>query len=65
MTRSRRHLTVQQTICGSAPERIRVVQKEEASARGEEDFATLQPSKILFAASIKLEYVFYILAKRF
>ena len=39
----------------------------EAAAREEEDFPTLQPSKILFATSInlKLEYAFYILAKRF
>ena len=47
--------------------RIRVVQKVEAATSKEEDFSTLQPSKILFAgnANLKLEYSFYILAKRF
>ena len=37
---------------------IRVVQKIDAAARGEEDFLSLWPSEILFAASLnlKLEY---------
>ena len=47
--------------------RIRVVQKVKAAASREANFPTLQPSKILFAASINLRlgYSFYILAKRF
>ena len=44
-----------------------MVQKVEAAASEEEDFLTLLPSEILFAASVnvKLEYTFYILVKRF
>ena len=47
--------------------RIRVVQKVKAAAGGEDNFLTLQPSEILFTASVnlKLEYAFYILEKRF
>ena len=39
----------------------------EVSASKEGDFVDLQPSKILFTTSVnlKLEYAFYILAKRF
>ena len=47
--------------------RIRVVQKIDATTRGEEDFLPLQPREILFAArmNLKLEYAFYTLGKRF
>ena len=51
----------------SGEARIRVVQKVEVAASREEEFLTLQPSEILFAASVnlKLEYAFYLLVKRF
>ena len=44
-----------------------MVQKVEESAGGEADFASLQPKEILYAASVnlKLEYGFYLLARRF
>ena len=47
--------------------RIRVVQKVEGAACGEADFSSLQPREIFYATSInlKLEYAFYLLAKRF
>ena len=40
--------------------RIRMVQKVEAAASGEDDFLTLQPSEFLLTASVnlKLEYAF-------
>ena len=47
--------------------RIRVVQKVEVAASGEADLTSLQPKEILHTASVnlKLEYAFYLLAKRF
>ena len=44
-----------------------MVQKIAAAASREDDFLPLQPSEILFAASVnlKLEYAFYTLGKRF
>ena len=47
--------------------RIRVVQKIDATAGGEEDFLSLQPQEILFAPSmnLKLEHAFYTLGKSF
>ena len=47
--------------------RIRVAQKVEESSGGEADFESLQPKEILYAASVnlKLEYGFYLLARRF
>ena len=47
--------------------RIRVVQKIDDLRVGEEDFSTLRPQEVLFAAGVnlKLEYAFFILSKRF
>ena len=47
--------------------RVRVAQKVEESSGGEAIFESLQPKEILYAASVnlKLEYGFYLLARRF
>ena len=47
--------------------RIRVVQKINATSGKEEDFLSLQPQEILFAASmnLKVEHTFYQLGERF
>ena len=44
-----------------------MVQKMNVTAGGEEDFLSLQPREILFAASmnLKLEHAFYQLGERF